>query len=305
MMVRCGVADFFVKSKVTCEALQRSVINVASEGRLKRELAQQREDLEVLVSDLKAREEENSNFYHVVSHELKTPLTAIREFISITLDGLGGELTEDQIDYLGVAMRNCNHLKEMLNDLIDVARIETGKLTIKSENLEVPKWIQDTTRVMERDAERNKLGFTISVQADLPPVVGDEDRLFQVLSNLLCNAIKFTPEGGEITVEARRHEEDPSMLAISVSDTGCGIKPEHKERIFERLYQARESDTSIMGGLGLGLNVCRGLVQSHGGTIWVESNLGEGSRFTFTIPFTGTSTTTLFTPAPHEKDTHC
>ncbi|MCP5022832.1 MAG: response regulator [bacterium] len=291
LMVRSGVGDFFMKDKLNAEGLQRSVLNVASEGRLKRELEEQRLDLKEAVEKLRVREQENSSFYHVVSHELKTPLTAISEFISITLDGLGGDLTDDQKDYLGVAHKNCLHLKEMLNDLIDVSRIETGKLRIEGKPMDVERWIRDTTPIFERQAKEADLGLVVNTEADLPEVLGDENRLLQVLNNLLCNAVKFTPAGGQITVTTKTHPEDPSMLAVSVTDTGCGIKPKHKDKVFERLYQARESDTTINGGLGLGLNLCKGLVESHGGTLWVESEPGNGSCFTFTIPLAVNSTT--------------
>jgi PAS domain S-box-containing protein len=230
------------------------------------------------------KNQEIQNFYHTVSHELKTPLTSAREFISIVLDGLAGPLNETQEEYLGIARESCHRLHVCINDLMDATRLETGKLTLEMKRGSLAALVQQLVAVLGPVAARKQISLRHEVQADLPDFPFDEGRLMQVLVNLVNNAVKFTPEKGRVTITAGEAPNDPRYVKVCVHDTGCGIAPAEIERIFERLYQIPNKDGGSEQGVGLGLYICRELVQSHGGTIWVESEHGRGSTFCFSIP---------------------
>jgi signal transduction histidine kinase len=234
--------------------------------------------------DLLRRNEEIQSFYHTVSHELKTPLTSAREFISIVMDGLAGPLNEAQQEYLAIARQSCDRLRVCIDDLMDASRLETGKLTLEIKPGSLGAVIEQLTTLLAPVAAGKRITLTHEVEADLPEFCFDENRLMQVLVNLVNNALKFTPESGRVTITAGRTSEHPGCVEVAVSDTGCGLAPAEKERVFERLYQVPNSDAGSEQGLGLGLYICRELVQSHGGRIWVESELGKGSTFYFVIP---------------------
>ena len=230
------------------------------------------------------KNQEIQNFYHTVSHELKTPLTSAREFISIVLDGLAGSLNETQQEYLGIARESCHRLHVCINDLMDATRLETGKLTLEMKRGSLANLVQQLVTVLGPVAARKQISLRHQVQADLPDFPFDEDRLMQVLVNLVNNALKFTPENGQVTITASEAPNDPGFFKVSVKDSGCGIAPTELKRIFERLYQVPNKDGGSEQGVGLGLYIGRELVQSHGGKIWVESELERGSTFSFSIP---------------------
>ncbi|MEY2530638.1 MAG: hypothetical protein QOI96_723 [Verrucomicrobiota bacterium] len=230
------------------------------------------------------KNEEIQNFYHTVSHELKTPLTSAREFISIVLDGLAGPVNETQQEYLSIARESCHRLRVCINDLMDATRLETGKLTLEMKRGSLAALVQKLVTLLGPVAARKQISLRHEVRADLPDLLFDQNRLMQVLVNLANNALKFTPENGRVTITAGEAPNDPGYFKVSVNDTGCGIAPAELERIFECLYQVPNKDGGSEQGVGLGLYICRELVQSHGGKIWVESELGKGSTFCFSIP---------------------
>jgi PAS domain S-box-containing protein len=230
------------------------------------------------------KNEEIQNFYHTVSHELKTPLTSAREFISIVLDGLAGPINETQREYLGIARESCHRLRVCINDLMDATRLETGKLTLEMKRGSLATLVQKLITLLGPVAARKQINLRHEVRADLPDFPFDENRLMQVLVNLTNNALKFTPENGRVTITVDEAPNHPGYFEVSVNDTGCGIAPAELERIFECLYQVSNKDGGSEQGVGLGLYICRELVQSHGGKIWVESELGQGSTFCFSIP---------------------
>ena len=215
---------------------------------------------------------------------MKTPLTSVREFISIVLDGLAGSLNETQQEYLGIARESCHRLHVCINDLMDTTRLETGKLTLEMKRGSLANLVEQLITVLGPVAARKHISLIHHVQANLPDFPFDEDRLMQVLVNLTNNALKFTPENGQVTITAVEAPNDSGYFKMSVNDTGCGIAPAEIERIFERLYQVPNKDGGSQQGVGLGLYISRELVQSHGGKIWVESELGTGSTFCFSIP---------------------
>ncbi|MDH5526682.1 MAG: PAS domain S-box protein [Nitrospirota bacterium] len=236
------------------------------------------------VRELEASKREIQSFYHTLSHELKTPLTSAREFTLIIKDGLAGPLTDEQDEYLTDIEESCNQMTLIINDLVDATRLETGKLAIDP----VPVRVAELTgRALAAVAERaTQKGVVLlnHIPDPLPGVVADPHRITQVLTNLLTNALKFTPEGGTVEVDAERSADDPAMVAISVRDSGRGMSPEQATHVFQRFYQIDKGDAHTHQGLGLGLFICRELVQLHGGVISVQSELGNGSTFTFTLP---------------------
>jgi signal transduction histidine kinase len=228
--------------------------------------------------------QEIQNFYHTVSHELKTPLTSAREFVSIVMDGLAGPLNETQQEYLSIARESCNRLRVCINDLMDATRLETGKLTLEMKPSSLAALVRQLITILGPVAVRKQITLTSKVQPDLPDFCFDENRLMQVLVNLLNNALKFTSNHGRVTVTAGDAPDHPGYVKVCVKDTGCGLAPTEVEHIFERLYQVPSSESGSQQGVGLGLYISRELVQSHGGKIWVESELGKGSSFCFVIP---------------------
>jgi hypothetical protein len=235
---------------------------------------------------LMERNTEIQSFYHMLSHELKTPLTSAREFISILMDGLAGPLNETQLDYLGIAKESCDQLRLYLNDMLDVTRLETGKMSLEFQVAPLAPLVETVVGMLGPAAAGKSIHLSQGCQPDLPAIPFDRHRIRQVLTNLVTNAIKFTPAGGEVLLYLSEAPADPECLQVTVRDTGCGIPKSDLGLIFNRLYQAQRDATAAesRGGLGLGLYICQELVQLHGGRIWAESEPGQGSTFTFTIP---------------------
>ncbi|MDQ3621356.1 MAG: response regulator [Verrucomicrobiota bacterium] len=248
------------------------------------EIVKAEQALEQTNRHLLRKNQEIQNFYHTVSHELKTPLTSAREFVSIVMDGLAGPVSDTQREYLGIARESCNRLRVCINDLMDATRLETGKLSLEMKPGSLAGLIRQLITLLGPVAARKQITLGEEVQPDLPDFPFDENRLMQVLTNLVNNALKFTPDHGRVTITAAETPDHPGCVKVCVKDTGCGIAPAELERIFERLYQVPNDNGGSEQGVGLGLYISRELVQSHGGKIWVESELGKGSAFCFVIP---------------------
>ena len=240
--------------------------------------------LELAHTALGRRNVELQDFYHTVSHELKTPLTSAREFASILLDGIAGPLTDDQRQYLQLIRESCDQLQFCVTDLLEATRMETGKLVMHSVDTSMETLVANVVDAMTPAMQAKGIDLRREIDPALSSVPLDERRINQVLMNLLGNALKFTPAGGVVTVRVGHDPDDPEWIRFSGSDTGCGIAPPHLDRVFEKLYQVKETDTSIVGGVGLGLYIANGIVRLHGGRMWVESAVGRGSTFHFTIP---------------------
>lgn len=222
-------------------------------------------------------------FLSHVSHELRTPLTAIKQFSGILLRGTGGELNAVQREYQLIVLKNIQQLQVMIDDLLEVTRLESGKLTVEQERMSIVAAVTDSVTTLQMTADAKAVTLTYDLPSDLPLAFADETRLRQILIILLDNAIKFTPGGGTVHVEARRLHEDAKYLLIEVSDSGCGFGPEMSAKMFKRLYQAPPNEASRKG-LGLGLYICKELVVRQGGGIWARSRPEEGSTFAFTLP---------------------
>jgi nitrogen-specific signal transduction histidine kinase len=223
-------------------------------------------------------------FLSHVSHELRSPLTPIRQFATILLDEIAGPLTAEQREYVGIMLRNTDQLRDMIGDLLELTRAKSGKLTIHRRRMRLTTVISETVGDLAPTATASGLTLSAEVDGPLPAVVGDPSRIRQVLSNLVDNAIKFTGDGGTITVRAAVRPGDPDAICVTVEDTGCGLAPADCARVFDHLYQVAPSAERSRNGLGLGLHIAKQLVEGQGGRIWVESEGGKGSRFSFTLP---------------------
>jgi len=224
------------------------------------------------------------DFLSHVSHELRSPLTAIKQFTSILLGGLAGELNDEQREYQQIVLKNVRQLQSMVDDLLEVTRLETGKLTMELESVSVSDAVVDSFNTLQVTAIAKGVALSHDMPPHLPSAYADQIRLRQILIILLDNAIKFTPDGGSAHVKVRQLQHDPRFMLLEVSDTGCGIGPEITERIFERLYQEPEPTQASRKGLGLGLYICKELVTRQGGHIWVKRLAEKGSTFSFTLP---------------------
>ena len=223
-------------------------------------------------------------FLSHVSHELRTPLTCAHQFVTILLDELAGPIASEQREHLETILRSVNQLRVMIGDLIEATRAESGKTRIEPSCVVIGEVVQQAVAMLRVTAEEKGVGLEVRLDARIPLVWADPDRVFQALINLIENAIKFTPPEGSILVEARLMDLDPGFVYVSVEDTGSGIRPEAKALIFERLFQAPGGSDGSHTGLGLGLYITKELVRLHGGRIWVESQPGYGSTFSFTLP---------------------
>ncbi|HXH28988.1 MAG TPA: ATP-binding protein, partial [Candidatus Polarisedimenticolia bacterium] len=231
--------------------------------------------------DLQRANSLKSEFLANMSHELRTPLNAIIGFSELLLDTTFGSLNEEQRDYVADILSSGRHLLELINDILDLSKIEAGKMRLTAELFELEPVVEEVLALLRVEAGRKH----IVLGADMPEhgieVYADRGKLRQILGNLLSNAVKFTPAGGRVTLRAR---QDASCVTIAVSDTGIGIKPEDQERIFQAFTQVDGSYARKYQGTGLGLTLVKKFVSMHEGQVRVESRVGEGSTFTITLP---------------------
>jgi signal transduction histidine kinase/ActR/RegA family two-component response regulator len=237
-------------------------------------------------------DEMKSEFVNVVSHEIRTPLTVIKNALDLLNGDRLGPVTADQARFLGLARRNLEQLIGLVNDLLDLSKIEAGKLHIALRPLNLAEPIEKAVSSFQPQAETKGVELESTLAGALPPVYGDEESLHRVLVNLIGNALKFTERGGRIRVDAAAVAEDSpggprSAVKITVSDSGVGIPSEHLESIFDKFQQLDRSRAPGVAGTGLGLPITRELVKAHHGRIWAESEPGRGSRFQVLIPVLG------------------
>jgi signal transduction histidine kinase len=272
--VHHGVQDYLIKGNISSKHLERSIRYAVERQALLRALEMtQKQQLAF-----------KNQFLSHVSHELRTPLTCIHQYVTLLLDGLAGPMAPDQSDHLKTVLKSVNQLHAMIRDLLEATRAETGKMRVEPRCLALGDLVRQTVAMMRPSATEKQIGLEIGVDQRLPLVHADPDRVLEVLINLVDNAIKFTPPDGAVMVQACLVEADPLAVYVSVTDTGRGINPETKALIFERLYQDGDSIDNNRSGLGLGLFICKEIVRLHGGRIWVSSEPGQGSTFTFTLP---------------------
>ncbi len=251
-------------------------------ARLFRDITEQRQELELANQRLKELDKLKSDFVSNVSHELRTPLTAVEVLIDNMLDGITGPLNDKQNRYIIGIKDSSDRLARLIDDLLDLSVIEAGRLELRRGPFSPAALVRAVTDTLRPMAEEKLIRLKASsTGADLM-AWADRDKITQVLTNLISNAIKFTPAGGEVNVAIRR--DSAGWLQISVSDTGPGIAPEQADKIFDEFYQLRQPGEKKTGGVGLGLAISKKLVEMHDAKIWVQSGLGKGSIFSFTLP---------------------
>ncbi|MBC8139077.1 MAG: HAMP domain-containing protein [Fibrella sp.] len=223
-----------------------------------------------------------TEFVSTVSHELRTPLTAIKGYVDLMISGKTGDLNPVQTEFLGMVQASTRRLTDLINDMLDISRIESGRISVRHETVEFLSVVRESIRMMLNQADARGVSLRMEpVAAPLPPVRGDRDRIMQVLVNLLSNAIKYTPAGGSISVSI---EQENSIITTCIADTGIGINEEDQNRLFQKFFRADNSTTREVGGTGLGLAITKAILERMHGTIRVESDTGKGSRFYFTLP---------------------
>jgi signal transduction histidine kinase len=239
-----------------------------------REIQQKSRELEIA-------SQHKSEFLANMSHELRTPLNAIIGFSEVLLERMFGELNEKQDDYLKDIHSSGRHLLSLINDILDLSKVEAGRMELEPARFDVPTAIGNAMTLVRERAQRHGIALGIDVAAEVGEIVADERKFKQILLNLLTNAVKFTPDGGRVDVLARRTAD---ALEVAVRDTGIGIAKEDQAAVFEEFRQVGRHYTNKQEGTGLGLALTRRFVELHGGAIRLESEPGKGSTFTFTIP---------------------
>jgi signal transduction histidine kinase len=232
-----------------------------------------------------------ANFLSMVAHELRSPINTINGYLDLTLEGIAGELTEQQHEFVQRARAGSEHLYALVEDLLLISRADAGQLHLNRALIHLPEVIENAVEEMELTASDNGIAIEVEVAPELPRLYADAIRLQQVLRNLLSNAQRFTSKGGRVTVSARLAEqavtspdEEGRVVELIVRDTGVGIAPENQQRIFERFFQIAEGGRGRASGQGLGLAIVKMIVELHGGSVMVESAPEEGSSFVCTLP---------------------
>jgi signal transduction histidine kinase len=222
-----------------------------------------------------------NDFVNMVSHELRSPMTAIKLQHEVILDGLAGELTQKQRELLSRAQAKIQGLLELINESLDIAKIEAGHRQLELIPVQLGEVLQEVAHLLEAKAADQKVALQLSVPPDLPPVRADRRSMEEVFVNLVSNAINYSPDGGEVTIAGLSHGD---YVEVRISDTGIGIEPEEIPKIFDKFYRVKNPKARQIIGTGLGLALVKGIVEAHRGTVEVESRLGEGSTFRVLLP---------------------
>jgi signal transduction histidine kinase len=249
------------------------------------ELARLGESLSVANDKLKSLDKLKDEFLSLASHELRTPMTAIKSYLWMVLNGQGGKITEKQATYINRAYNSTSHLIKLVNDMLDVSRIESGRITLSIVPTKLIQLVDDAVAEITPRATELEIDIIVVPHLTLlPSVLADYDKIKEVLINLLGNALKFTPKKGKITISISKKDE---FIETSISDTGVGIKSEDIHRLFQKFIMVGGSEAKALNtqGTGLGLYLCKSIVELHGGKIWVKSDgIGKGTSFTFSLP---------------------
>ena len=238
------------------------------------------------VADLRARDQLKTQFLANISHDLRTPLTAVITHAEILRDGLLGPLSDRQMESINGIISGGRQLLSQVGEILTYARGAADQLTVVPVTFAIADVLQQVSSLNESLLARKRLEFDVNVEPAIPPIVADREKVTHIVGNLFGNAIDFTPAGGRVWLKAQLYKRsDRSELLVEVGDTGVGIAPEHHDLIFREFAQVDATPSRPHHGTGLGLTIARKLVELHGGQIWVESALGTGSRFFFTIPY--------------------
>ncbi|MFA5879112.1 MAG: ATP-binding protein [Candidatus Margulisiibacteriota bacterium] len=234
-----------------------------------------------------------NDFISITSHELRSPLASIREAISLVLDKSAGEINEIQGNFLSIAKRNTERLGRLINTLLDLSKIEAGKLQLITTEVNINEIFTEIYNNFSSLMKEKTIEFTLTLNPKIEKIVVDRDKLIQIITNLISNAYKFTPEGGNISVKVDYHEENDDVIKVSVQDSGIGISKKNQVRLFQKFTQVDTSLTRKVEGTGLGLVISKELIELHGGKIWLDSEENKGTTFSFILPIKNSSQTII------------
>jgi len=232
------------------------------------------------VSRFKELERIKTDFVSIVSHELRTPLSSIAMGVGMLKDGLLGQLTPRGSEMVDAIEKDCDRLSKLAGNLLDLSKIEAGQIALETQLVQVKGLVDEAVRPLKWQAESQNIQIKTNIPEDLPYVEADFNKIVWVLANLLANSLRYSEPGGTIAVKV---EMSGNRMFFSVQDDGCGIPREYQDKIFQKFVQVK-GDSGPVGGAGLGLAICKEFVEAHSGQIWVESEEGKGSNFTFTLP---------------------
>jgi len=276
-----GLVVFFLPIVLTIYAFRLYVAQTKAQmARLEEIIAEHTNDLQNANEELRRLDRLKENFFSVINHEMRTPLTAIIGYTALLLRDKS--LASIQADMLCKVRDNGQRLLDLVNNLLDISRLADGKLKIHLVRVDVTGLIEDAIAAVKPMAEDKRISITLDVPSTLPMIYGDPKRVDQILVNLLNNAVKYTPDTGSVTLSVQK-DGSADMVRISVTDTGIGIPADLLPCIFDRFVRAERAERSQIAGTGLGLAIAKGLVEAHGGKIWVESQEGHGTTFMFTL----------------------
>lgn len=268
-------------SDATSDKTNEKAYSTSKQERPEEQLEHYQKKIEEQISQLKKLDKIKSNFLNITSHELRTPISAIKGYIQLILKQKLGEINEEQKKSLEVALRNANRLDHLIQDILDISRLDSGTMRFIPELTNVKIMMAETVETMQSPADAKHIKINTTVEEHLPDLTIDQERIKQVIINLLNNAIKFSLDNSSINVNIRKEQDD---ILFEMQDFGRGIPEDQQNNIFDAFYQVKSNDDKKLGGVGLGLAISRGIILAHGGRIWVESNLDKGSKFTFLLP---------------------
>jgi two-component system, NarL family, sensor histidine kinase BarA len=294
---RIGTHLLRVAEAFIVEGIKRAMsarMHMATVEEANRELTEKNRRLAQAVERLQEADRVKSNFLATVSHELRTPLTSVIGYSEMLLEGIAGELNEEQREYVRTVMEKGDQLLVLITGILDISRMEAGQMKFDKEPFELDEVVSVALSTIAPNARRKKIALTCELAPDLPRVLGDRDKVRQVLLNLLNNAIKFTPDGGSVAIRAEEGALLPGPadataaakrgVRISVTDSGIGVAPEYHQRVFDPFFQVDNTSTREYGGTGLGLSIVKRFIEAHGGAVWLDSKEGAGATFYFSLP---------------------
>jgi signal transduction histidine kinase len=271
--VRKGAQDYLVKGEVNGHFLWRAMSYAIERKQIE-------EKLKEINKNLKQLDKLKSDFLSTVSHELRTPIAIMREGVSLCLEGIAGEITDTQRDLLTDTMDNMDRLTRLVTDLLDISKIEAGKLRLRRSSVNLCDILKKVQQNYESQAEERGIQFNVECLQKSIKLFVDKDKVIQIFTNLISNALRFTGPNGEIKIDVK---DDTNYVECCVSDTGVGIAKDNLNKMFSKFEQFGRVDGPGYKGTGLGLAICKGLVEKHGGKIWVDSEVGKGTKFWFTL----------------------
>ncbi len=291
LVVRRKAAGEFPEATVNLlQTFAAQSVTAIQNARLFQELQEKTRQLEIA-------SQHKSEFLANMSHELRTPLNAVIGFSEVLLEKMFGDVNEKQEEYLNDILTSGKHLLNLINDILDLSKIEAGKMELEPSTIDIRQLLEGSLTVVKERAHAHGIALSLDMTDDLDTLIADERKAKQIIFNLLSNAVKFTPDNGKVGIRARKVAD---AVEISVWDTGIGITPEDQQRVFEEFQQAGHTLTGKPEGTGLGLTLTRKFVELHGGTMRLDSAPGKGSTFTFKLPATGHAQADLPLAAPGE-----